>query len=61
MESQKKKAAKQSLKHRRMKMLWRRFERIRRGKMYGGTCQGSRVSSMICQANARSMRTLACQ
>jgi hypothetical protein len=32
----KKKIVKQSLKRRRMKMLWRRLERMRRGKRYGG-------------------------
>jgi hypothetical protein len=32
-----KKTAKQSLKHRRTKTLWSRFERIRSGKTYGGT------------------------
>lgn len=37
MESQRKKVATPSLKQRRMKTLWRRLERTRRGRMYGGT------------------------
>jgi len=37
MASHRNSAAKQSLKHRRMKTLCRRFDRMRSGKMYGGT------------------------